>query len=78
MLFIPSSVNNIVTFDCYSQSNFPKSAGFVRLSPEITTAPSYTKRRKEKRALESLVGALSRHEKSRVSNWHSEALPAVP
>ena len=62
MLFIPSSVNNIVTFDCYSQSNFPKSAGFVRLSPEITTAPSYTKRRKEKRALESLVGALSRHE----------------
>ena len=52
--------------------------GFVRLSPEVTTAPSYTKRRKEKRALESLVGALSRHEKSRVSNWHSEALPAVP
>ena len=35
--------------------------GFVRLSPEVTTAPSYTKRRKEKRALESLVGVLSRH-----------------
>ena len=38
MLFIPSSVNNIVTFDCYSQSNFPKSAmifmGRIQNQPE--------------------------------------------
>ena len=33
--------------------------GFVRLSPEVTTAPSYTKRRKAKLCARCLVGGIS-------------------